>query len=64
MLECEDQLQVKLGQFPRGTRLLWHFWQPGEIFPPASMEKQQVLYERMRAVAEKNGVELGQANHR
>jgi hypothetical protein len=60
----EDQLQAKLGQFPRGTRLLWQFWQPGEIFPPVSMEKQQAFYERMRAVAEKNGVELGQANHR
>lgn len=59
----EAQLQAKLGQFPRGTRLLWQFWQPGEIFPPVSMEKQQALFERMRAVAEKNGVELGQANH-
>jgi hypothetical protein len=59
----EDQLRAKLGQFLRGTRLLWQFWPPGEISPPVSMEKQQAIYERVRAAAEKNGVELGQANH-
>jgi hypothetical protein len=59
----EDQLRVKLGQFPRGTQLMWKFWQPEREFPPVSMVLQEALYERMRTVAEKNGVTLGKANH-
>ena len=59
----EDQLAAKLTQFPRGTQLLWQFWQPGEIAPPVTMAKQEAVYERMRAVAEKHGITLGRANH-
>jgi hypothetical protein len=59
----EDQLRTKLEQFPRGTKLLWQFWQPGQISPPVSMSKQEEVYERMRAVAEEHGVALGEANH-
>jgi hypothetical protein len=59
----EDQLVAKLTQFPRGTQLLWEFWQPGEIAPPVTMAKQEAVYERMRAVAEKHGITLGKANH-
>jgi len=59
----EEQLSVKLGQFPRGTQLMLQFWQPEQEFPPVSMAAQETLYERMRSVAEKNGVTLGKANH-
>lgn len=58
-----DQLRVKLSQLPRGTQLQWQFWQPGQIIPPVTMEKQEQLYERMRAVAEQNGLTLEKANH-
>jgi len=58
-----DQLPVKLAQFPHGTKLVWQFWQPGQISPPVSLAKQEELYERMRAVAKQHGVELGKANH-
>ncbi|MGO9130659.1 MAG: hypothetical protein ACLQIS_13125 [Bryobacteraceae bacterium] len=59
----EEQLCLKLGQFPRGTQLMLQFWQPGQISPPVSMALQEALYEHMRTVAEKNGVTLGKANH-
>lgn len=59
----EEQLRAKLAQFPRGTQLLWQFWQPGQISAPVSMEVQEALYESTRSVAEKNGVTLGKANH-
>jgi hypothetical protein len=58
----EDGLRAKLAQFPRGMRLLWQFWQPGQISPPVSMTLQDALYERMRAIGEKNGVTLGKAD--
>ena len=59
----EEQLRAKLTQFPRGMKLLWQFWQPGQIPPPVSMAVQENLYELMRGVAEKHGVTLGKANH-
>ncbi|WP_321471955.1 hypothetical protein [uncultured Paludibaculum sp.] len=59
----EQQLRAKLAQFPRGTRLRWQFWQPGQIFPPVSMERQEALYESMRGYAAKNGILLDRANH-
>jgi hypothetical protein len=55
----EEQLTAKLAQFPRGTELLWQFWPPGQISPPVRMAVQADFYERMRLVAEKNGVTLG-----
>jgi hypothetical protein len=59
----EEQLRLKLGQFPRGTKLMLQFWPPGQMFPPVSMALQEALYERMRSIADKNGVTLGKANH-
>lgn len=58
----EEQFRKKLEQFPRGTRLTWQFWQPGEITPPVSIEKQEALYERMRAVADQHGITLEKTN--
>ena len=59
----EQQLRAKLAQFPRGTELLWQFWQPERISPSVNMAVQEALYESMRSTAEKNGVSLGKANH-
>lgn len=59
----EEQLRAKLAQFPRGTQMLWQFWQPGQIAPPVTMVKQEAVYERMRTVAEQHGIVLGKANH-
>jgi hypothetical protein len=55
----EEQLSVKLSQFPRGTQLMWKFWPSSSV----SMAAQEALYERMRSVADKNGVTLGKTNH-
>ncbi len=59
----EEQLRAKLAQFPRGTQLLWQFWQPAQIAPSVSMAVQEALYESIRSAAEKSGVTLGKANH-
>jgi hypothetical protein len=58
-----EQLGAKLAQFPRGTQLLWQFWQPGQIAPPVSLAKQEEFYGRMRVIAEQQGVGLGKANY-
>ena len=54
-----NQLLMKIKQFPAGTRLMWQFWQQGQIAPPVSLAMQEAVYEQVRAVAEQNGVSLG-----
>ena len=56
----EEQLAAKLAQFPHGTRFVWPMWQPGQISPPVSTEKQQAVFERMKAVAEEHGLSMVQ----
>ncbi|MGJ5817247.1 hypothetical protein [Paludibaculum fermentans] len=58
-----EQLRTKLTQFPSGTHLRWQFWQPGQIQPPVTMQRQDALYETMRAFAANHGVALDPANH-
>jgi len=58
-----DQLTAKLAMFPRGTRIEWQFWQPGQISPPVSIEKQDAAFERQRAAAEEHGVTLIKSNY-
>jgi hypothetical protein len=58
----EEQLRVKLAQFPRGTKLLWQSWQPGQNSPPGIMAEQEALFERMRNVAQTNLVSLGKVS--
>lgn len=58
----EAQLKEKLGQFPRGTRLSWLFWQPGQTVPAISMARQETAYEAMHSVAEQHGIKLSKAN--
>jgi hypothetical protein len=35
-------------------------WKPGQIAPPVTMEKQQAVFERMKAVAEEHGLQMVQ----
>jgi hypothetical protein len=59
----EDQLRLKLAQLPKGMRLSWQFWPPGQFSRPFPMAKQQAFYERMRTVAEQHGLILEKGNH-
>jgi hypothetical protein len=59
----EDQLRAKLAEFPKGTRLAWQFWQPGQIQPPVSMEKQEAAYAAIQSTALEHGLTLEKANH-
>ncbi len=59
----EDQLRLKLAQLPKGMRLSWQFWPPGQFFRPFPMAKQEAFYERMRTVAEKHGITLEKVKH-
>lgn len=54
----EDQLLVKLAQFPRGMRFRW------QVRPstPAVTARQDAVYERVRADAERHGVVVEKAN--
>jgi hypothetical protein len=50
----EEQLAIKVAEFPNGTELLWQFQEQGL----ASMQKQQAVYELLRTVAEQHGVKI------
>ena len=52
----EQQFKEKLSQLPRGTKLLFQIWLPGQISPPVSVEKQDTVFQAMRAHAAKFGV--------
>ena len=59
----EEQLSIKLAQFPRGTTVQWQFWLPGTANPPVSMEIQEAAYEQVRAAAEAHGIIVQKTNH-
>jgi len=59
----EEQLKAKVAVLPRGSKVEWQFWQPGQITPPVSMEIQDAAFERLRAAAEAHGVTLVKANY-
>jgi len=52
----QRQFMEKLSQLPRGTKLLFQIWLPGQISPPVSVEKQDAEFQAMRAHAAKFGV--------
>ena len=52
----EQQFKEKLSQLPRSTKLLFQIWLPGQISPPVSVEKQDTVFQAMRAHAAKFGV--------
>jgi hypothetical protein len=59
----EEQLKAKVALLPRGSKVEWQFWQPGQITPPVSMEMQDAAFDRLRAAAEAHGITLVKANY-
>lgn len=47
----EEQFRAKLSQMPRGTKLYFQIWKPGQISPPVSMEKQEAVLQALRNYA-------------
>jgi hypothetical protein len=56
----EEQLRAKMSQMPRGTKLQFQIWKPGQISPPVSMEKQEAAFQALRMYATQFGVILGE----
>lgn len=54
----EDQFRAKLSQMPRGTKLHFQIWKPGQISPPVSMEKQEAVFQGLRRYAAQFGVTI------
>jgi hypothetical protein len=52
----ESQFKSKLSQLPRGTKLYFQIYKPGQISPPVTMERQQAVFEALRAHAAQFGV--------
>jgi hypothetical protein len=47
----EQQFKAKLSQLPRGTKLYFQIWKPGQISPPVSIEKQEAVFQTLRSFA-------------
>jgi len=56
----EQQFRAKLSQLPRGMKLYFQIWKPGQIFPPVSMEKQEAVFQALRSHAAQFGVTIEQ----
>jgi hypothetical protein len=54
----EEQFRAKLSQMPQGIRLKFEVWKPGQISPPVSMEKQEAVFQSLRAYAAQFGVAI------
>jgi hypothetical protein len=54
----EQQFKAKLSQLPRGMKLYFHIWKPGQISPPVSMEKQESMFRALRSYATQFGVSI------
>lgn len=54
----EEQLRLKLSQMPSGTKLYFQIWQPGQISPPVSMEKQEAVLQSLRSYATQFGLTI------
>ena len=55
----EDQLCIKLAQLPHDLDLQWRYWNSGE----PTIEKQEAVYERVRADAVSHGIVISQAKN-
>jgi hypothetical protein len=51
----EEQFRAKMSQMPRGTKLQFQIWKPGQI-SPVSMEKQEAAFQALRMYATQFGV--------
>lgn len=56
----EQQFKAKLSQLPRGMKLYFQIWKPGQISPPVSMEKQEAVFQALRSHAAQFGVTIEQ----
>jgi hypothetical protein len=56
----EQQFRAKLSQLPRGMKLYFQIWKPGQISPPVSMEKQEAVFQALRTHAAQFGVTIEQ----
>src|SRR5438132_980256 len=54
----EQQCMAKLSQMPRGMKLYFQIWKPGQISPPVSMEKQEAVFQVLRRHAAQFGVTI------
>lgn len=54
----EQQFRAKLSQMPRGMRLYFQLWKPGQISPPVSMERQEAVFEALRTYAAQLGMTI------
>lgn len=54
----EQQFRAKLSQMPRGMKLYFQIWKPGQISPPVSMEKQEAVFQALRSHAAQFGVTI------
>jgi hypothetical protein len=52
------QFKVKLSQMPRGMKLYFQIWKPGQTSPPVSMEKQEEVFQTLRSHAAQFGVTI------
>jgi hypothetical protein len=55
----ESQLRTKVAQLPHDIDLQWRFWKSGG---PA-IERQEQIYERVRAYATEHGIVINQSSH-
>jgi hypothetical protein len=55
----EDQLRTKLAQLPHDLDLQWRFWNSGG----PTIEKQEAVFERVRADAASHGIVISQAKN-
>jgi hypothetical protein len=53
-----QQFRAKLSQLPRGMKLYFQIWKPGQISPPVSMEKQEAVFQSLRSHAAQFGVTI------
>ena len=56
----EEQLRSKLSQMPKGTKLYFQIWKPGQISPPVSLEQQQTTFQGLEKYASQFGVAIEQ----
>jgi hypothetical protein len=54
----EVQFRAKLSEMPKGTILKFQIWKPGQISPPVSMEKQEVVFQSLQSYAAQFGVTI------
>jgi hypothetical protein len=56
----EQQFRAKLSQLPRGMKLYFQIWKPGQISPPVSLEKQEAVFQALRSHAAQFGITIEQ----